>query len=127
MLPNTLGYFEIQSSKPAETVEFYKQIFGWNFTKDENLPIEYYRIETGGIMGAILARPVDVPPMQYGTNAFTCSFKVEHFDEVAEKILALGGQIAMPKFAVPGRCWQGYFIDNDHNVFGLFEVDEQAK
>ena len=25
----------------------------------------------------------------------------------------------MPKFAVPGRCWQGYFLDPDHNVFGI--------
>jgi hypothetical protein len=27
---------------------------------------------------------------------------------------------------VPGRCWQGYFLDADHNVFGIFEVDEKA-
>jgi predicted enzyme related to lactoylglutathione lyase len=41
--------------------------------------------------------------------------------------LALGGQVALPKFAVPGRCWQGYFIDLDGNTFGIFEVDENAK
>jgi len=32
----------------------------------------------------------------------------------------------MAKFAVPGRCWQGYFLDTDNNVFGIFEVDGNA-
>jgi uncharacterized protein len=32
----------------------------------------------------------------------------------------------MERFAVPGRCWQGYFVDCDGNVFGIFEVDESA-
>jgi uncharacterized protein len=35
--------------------------------------------------------------------------------------------VAMEKFAVPGVCWQGYFIDPDGNTFGLFQPDPQAK
>jgi hypothetical protein len=27
---------------------------------------------------------------------------------------------------VPGKCWQGYFIDTEGNTFGIFEVDEEA-
>ena len=53
--------------------------------------------------------------------------EVENFDEVSEKILQLGGKVALPKFAVPGVCWQGYFIDTDNNTFGIFQVDEAAK
>ena len=49
------------------------------------------------------------------------------FDAAAEKILALGGQTAMPKFAIPGKCWQGYFTDADHNTFGLVQIDENAQ
>jgi uncharacterized protein len=41
-------------------------------------------------------------------------------------ILENGGRVALPKFAIPGRCWQGYFIDVDNNVFDLFQVDENA-
>lgn len=33
----------------------------------------------------------------------------------------------MPKFAIAGRCWQGYFVDLDNNVFGIFEVDESVQ
>ena len=124
---NTIGYFEIQSSRPEREVEFYQKVFGWKFIKDENLPIEYYRIETNTINGGLLKRPAQIPPMQTGTNAFCCSVEVENFDKTQELILRNGGQLALPKFAVPGKCWQGYFIDADNNVFGIFEVDENAR
>ena len=124
---NTIGYFEIQSSDPKRDIKFYQSIFDWKFIKEEFVPIEYYRIETNGIKGGLLKRPANVPTPGSGTNAFTCSIQVESFDKTADLIMQAGGEIAVPKFAIPNRCWQGYFIDLDNNVFGLFEVDEQAK
>ena len=91
------------------------------------MPITYYRIETDGINGALLERPAKVPPQECGTNAFLCSVEVADFDETMTKVLENGGQVAMPKFAIPGRCWQGYFLDPDQNTFGVFQVDENAK
>jgi predicted enzyme related to lactoylglutathione lyase len=77
--------------------------------------------------GGLLKRPAPVPPASSGTNAFVCSVQVEDYDEIHQLIMEQGGQVALPKFAIPGRCWQGYFIDTDNNVFGIFEVDENAK
>ena len=124
---NTIGYFEIQSSDPKRDIKFYQAVFGWKFIKEEYVPIEYYRIETNSINGGLLKRPANVPPPQSGTNAFVCSVQVDSFDKTSELILKNGGQIAMPKFAIPSRCWQGYFVDLDNNTFGVFEVDEKAK
>jgi uncharacterized protein len=124
---NTIGYFEIQSSDPKREIEFYKNVFGWKFFREEFVPIEYYRIETNSINGGLLARPVKTPPMEYGTNAYVCSIQVANFDATSALILQNGGQIAMAKFAIPARCWQGYFLDKDNNTFGIFEVDEKAK
>lgn len=124
---NTIGYFEIQSSNPKREIEFYKNVFNWSFTRELNVPIEYYRIETNSINGGLLMRPATTPPAEFGTNAYTCSIQVADFDETENNILASGGKIAMAKFAIPNRCWQGYFIDPDNNVFGIFEVDENAK
>ncbi len=124
---NTIGYFEIQSSNPEREISFYKKVFGWAFIKEEFVPIEYYRIETNSIFGGLLKRPAPVPPPQTGTNAFVCSIQVDDFDKTSELILSNGGQIALPKFAIPSRCWQGYFVDQDNNTFGVFEVDENAK
>ncbi len=124
---NHLSFFEIQASDPEKLSSFYAAVFGWQFVKDPNLPIEYYRIQGAGAMGGLLKRPAETPPMEFGTNAFTCSMEVENFDKTAKLIIENGGIVAMEKFAVPGKCWQGYFVDIDHNVFGIFEVDEKAQ
>lgn len=124
---NTIKYFEIQADEPEKAVKFYTEIFDWKFTKDPHIPIDYWRIETEDLSGGLLKRPAKVPPPQSGTNAFVCSMQVENFDKTAEKILKNGGQIALEKFAVPGKCWQGYFLDPQGNTFGLFQVDEKAK
>jgi len=124
---NIIGYFEIQSSNPARDIRFYEAVFGWKFTKEEYVPIEYYRIETNSINGGLLQRPAPIPPAGTGTNAFVCSIQVENYDTTHQLIIDHGGQVALPKFAIPGRCWQGYYIDPDNNTLGIFEVNEQAK
>lgn len=124
---NSIAYFEIQSANPAVSARFYGQVFGWKFTLQEGLPIEYYRIESAGMHGGMFKRPADTPPLNCGTNAFTCSVEVTDFDAVAALIMENGGQVAMPKFAIPGLCYQGYFLDTDHNVFGIFEPNVNAQ
>lgn len=121
---NQITYFEIQATDPEKLIDFYRHVFGWNFDEQKGLPVRYWRIETVGISGGLLQRPSQIPPTHCGTNAYTCSMQVADFDATAEKILANGGQVAMPKFEVPGRCWQGYFIDPDNNVFGLVQIIE---
>ena len=119
-------YFEIQADDPARAVDFYKKVFGWKFDTVTGLPIAYWRIETGGARGGLLQRPAKTPPQECGTNAFCCSFEVGEFDAVANQIAAAGGIVALPKFAVPKVCWQGYFLDPEGNVFGIFQPDEEA-
>jgi predicted enzyme related to lactoylglutathione lyase len=118
-------YFEIQADDVNRAVSFYREVFGWSMEKEERLPIEYWRIETS--FGAILKRPTETPPVQFGTNAFVCSFEVSDFDDIARKIMDRGGRVALPKFAVPGVCWQGYFLDAENNTFGIFQPDNQAQ
>jgi len=120
-------YFEIQADDLEKARDFYSEVFGWKFVREENFPIEYWRIEMAGIYGGLLKRPVPIPPPPSGTNAYVCSMDVENFDQTADKILKKGGIVALEKFAVPGRCWQGYFLDLDGNTFGIFQVDEEAK
>ncbi len=124
---NTIGYFEIQSSDLRREIKFYETVFGWKFIREEFVPMEYYRIETNGINGGLLKRPAKIPPAESGTNAFVCSVQVDNFDKTGDLIISNGGQEALPKFAIPGRCWQGYFTDPDNNTFGIFEVDGNSR
>jgi hypothetical protein len=125
---NDPRYFELQADDPARAVAFYRAVFGWEGVRDEAVPIEFWRIDTrGGIEGAILTRPVAAPPERGGTNAAVISMQVESYDATADAIHDNGGLDALPKFAVPGRRWQGYFLDTEGNTFGVFEVDPDAR
>jgi len=120
-------YFEIQADDPARAISFYGHVFRWKFNEIKGLPISYWTIETGGSRGGLLQRPAKTPPPQCGTNAFVCSVEVDNFDETAAAIQRLGGIVALPKFAVPNTCWQGYFVDQEGNTFGIFQVDSNAR
>ena len=120
-------FFEIQADDLDRAENFYKTIFGWKFKPVPGLPVEYRSIDNGGVGGGLLKRPAKTPPQECGTNAFTCSFEVENFDKTAAAIEELKGIVALPKFAVQGKCWQGYFLDNEKNVFGIFQVDKNAR
>lgn len=123
---NAPSYFEIQVSDCARAIRFYSEVFGWQFTEVKGLPIEYWQIQTATYAGGLLNPGVAKPSGPQGTNAFTCSVEVADFDATAGKITGLGGIVAMAKFPIPGKCWQGYFIDSEGNVFGIFQVDEKA-
>lgn len=120
-------YFEIQADDPQRAIKFYVQVFGWKFSEVKGLPISYWKIETGGSRGGLLKRPAKTPPPECGTNAFVCSLEVANFDATAQTIEQLGAIVALPKFAVPNTCWQGYFVDLEGNTFGIFQVDPNAK
>ena len=131
---NRVIHFEIQAENPERAAKFYKKIFGWNIEKWQSPVMEYWMVMTAeknskepGINGGLLRRPAKTPPHECGTNAFVCTVGVENFDETAKKILAAGGIVAMPKFAIPKMAWQGYFLDTEGNTFGVHEPNENAK
>jgi predicted enzyme related to lactoylglutathione lyase len=125
-------HFEIQAADPRRAVEFYTSVFGWR-TEDwsEYVGATYIGLSTGagpGIDGAILGRPggenaeVGGPVM-----GAVLTIGVDDLDAVAERITAAGGTVALPKYALPGMAWQGYFHDTENNVFGLHQPDREAK
>ena len=123
---NNVAYFEIQANELEKLAAFYTEVFGWSFAKDPMIPVEYWRIQSDGMLGGLLKRPSPAPNSEKGANAFVCSIMVEDFDATAQKILKEGGKVALEKFAVVGKCWQGYFVDPQGNAFGIFQVDKHA-
>lgn len=130
---NRVVHFEIQASDPEQAAKFYREVFGWEITKWEGGSMEYWMVMTApkdskepGINGGLLRRPCPAPKPEQGTNAYVCTMQVENYDAMAEKILAAGGIVAMPKFALPGMAWQGYFLDTEGNTFGIHQPDPNA-
>ncbi len=85
------------------------------------------REEAGGINGGLVRRHGGAPTEGQAVSAFVCTLTVESFDQTAEKILASGGTVALPKMALTGMAWQGYFKDTEGNIFGIHQPDVNAK
>ncbi|MGP9602349.1 VOC family protein [Brachybacterium sp. AOP42-E1-35] len=106
-------------------------MFGWTSEDwSEYAGAPYFGLTTGtgsGIDGAVLGRPGGANPEVGGPVAGgVLTMGVADHDEIAAKILAAGGTEALPKHALPGMAWQGYFHDTENNVFGLHQPDPEA-
>lgn len=127
-------HFEIQAQEPERAIKFYTEVFAWKIDKWPGLDWDYWVVMTAdkdskepGINGGLLKSPAAQPPAECGTNAFVCTMQVENYDETEQKILAAGGKVAMPKFALAGMAWQGYYLDTEGNTFGIHQADLNAK
>ena len=66
------------------------------------------------------------PAPQQGTNAYVCTMGIGDYDATERKILDAGGQVALPKMALTGMAWQGYYLDTEGNTFGIHQPDPDA-
>lgn len=125
-------HFEIHATDLEAAKTFYAAAFGWEYQDySEFAGMPYFGIVTGpdtemGINGAIMQRMGSFDGPGAPVNGAVLTMGVADFDETAAKIEAAGGQVTLPKYALPGMAWQGYFMDTDGNVFGIHQPDENA-
>ncbi|MGD6802031.1 VOC family protein [Rossellomorea aquimaris] len=128
-----LVHFEIHVDEMERATKFYGTVFGWTFedwTDFAGMP--YMGAVTGGedqpgINGALMQRQGPPPEINQPMNGYACTMGVADYDATEAKILENGGQVAMPKYALPGMAWQGYYKDTEGNIFGIHQPDENAK
>lgn len=125
-------HFEIHVDDPDRAMTFYSVALGWQFQDYADFTgSPYWGVITGpedapGINGGLLRRPVAASKPGAGLNAFVCTVQVDDYDGTEAKILAAGGSVALPKAALQGMAWQGYYLDTEGNTFGLHQADENA-
>ena len=126
-MPNRIAHFEIYADDVERAANFYRAVFDWTISKWESPEMEYWMVMTGpkedttsGINGGLVKRQGVFAAG--AANAFVCTAVVDDFEVIAEKILAAGGKVAMPKFEIAGMAWQGYFLDTDGTTFGVRQV-----
>ncbi|MBM7649746.1 putative enzyme related to lactoylglutathione lyase [Bacillus ectoiniformans] len=126
-------HFEIHVEDMERAKKFYGEVFGWSFQDwSEYAGMPYFGAVTGdehepGINGALMKRQSASPETSQALNGFACTMGVEDYDATEAKILENGGKVAMPKHALPGMAWQGYYLDSEGNIFGIHQPDVNAK
>lgn len=136
-MSNRVVHFEIHAADPERAQAFYREVFGWTFPRWMEQP-PYWGVMAAaegsqerspglGINGGLMHRRGDPPKEGAPINAFVCTVQVDSFDDTHAKILSAGGTVAVPKHAIPGMAWQGFYKDTEGNVFGVHQPDEQAR
>ena len=138
-------HFEIHAADPEGLIKFYGEVFGWTFPVWMETPVKYWGVVTGprmdepgfadniGINGGLMKRMRQAPGQNieghkgHPVNAFVVTVQVVDYDATHTKIMNAGGIVALPKAAIPGMAWQGYYQDPDGNIFGLHQADKDAQ
>jgi uncharacterized protein len=132
-MQNRVVHFEIHASDPERAQKFYGEVFGWSFPKWLEQPPYWGAVSSSdgtadpGINGGLMFRHGDPAASGAPVNAFVCTIQVDEYDETHTKIIAAGGTVALPKQAIPGMAWQGYYTDTEGNIFGVHQADDQAR
>lgn len=132
-MSNRVSHFEIHADNIKRCKEFYTKVFGWKMIPYP-MPdgTTYWGIETGpkeetGINGGLVERRGPRPAENAPVFGYVCTLTVDSYDGSHEAIMANGGTIALPMFAIPGMAWQGYYKDTEGNIFGIHQPDTNAK
>jgi predicted enzyme related to lactoylglutathione lyase len=122
-------HFEIHADNPERAVRFYQTLLGWDFNKWDG-PQDYWLITTGpqeqpGINGGLIRRqgPID----GQAVIAYVCTVDVPSVDEYSRRATEAGGQVVVPKMAIPGVGWLVYCKDTEGNIFGMMQMDRGVK
>jgi predicted enzyme related to lactoylglutathione lyase len=97
---------EFVSNDTAATCEFFGNVFGLNFENFPGPTGDYFTFgsQEFGIGGAVLGVGENMP-----TPVSTPYFGVENLDTVLGLVEANGGNIVVPKTAVPNMGWFSWF------------------
>ncbi len=113
-MSNPVVHFEICVKDMDAGIDFYRNLFGWEITKDQNMT--YAMIRTGeDPEGGIFPAEGDMKPF------VTVYAKVEDIDAVLDKAERMGAFIIQRKKLITEQYgYYGMFADPDGNVIGLW-------
>jgi predicted enzyme related to lactoylglutathione lyase len=120
-------HFELPFDDAARANKFYADVFGWESSKFEGGPEEYYLQQTGGddepygIGGALIERAAAL-----NRGGTLVVLGVDDLDAYIGKVTAAGCEIVTPRTPIPGVGYFANFRDTEGNVVGMFQDDNGA-
>jgi predicted enzyme related to lactoylglutathione lyase len=127
---NKVVHFEIVATDPLRAIDFYVEVFDWEFTKWEEGEMDYWTIvsvpkNTPGAINGGLRREMgtDVKEHTKSVNSFVSIVAVESIDDILEKVEEHGGEILQPKMSVKKVGQLAYCFDTEGNMFGVLEPE----
>jgi uncharacterized protein len=126
---NRIIHFEIHAKDMDAMQKFYNEVFDWTLQDMGTEMGDYRVITTGpmmptepgdvGINGGMTPRQGDLPKPTDAVNAYVCIIAVDDTDSYVEKVIRLGGTLALAAMDVPTVGRLAYCKDPEGNVFGM--------
>jgi len=126
-MKNKLTHFAIYIDDIDRAKDFYSEIFGWEFNSygsSDFLQIKTNKSEASELIGALQSRKYS--PLNEKIIGFECSIEVANVDNTIKSVTENGGEIVMPKNAIPYVGWLTKFLDTEGNIVCAIEYDNSA-
>jgi uncharacterized protein len=128
-MANHLSHFAVCVDDTERARAFYTGVFGWGF--EPYGPPGFYRLHTDGpgksgrVPGAMQKRFEIVPGVVL--SGYECTISVPKIDATIAVIQKRGGEILMPKAAIPGVGTLVRFRDTEGNVVCAMQYEDPAR
>ena len=121
----TIVHFDVASDDLERAKRFYEALFNWEMESAPGMT-DYYLIETTDLEGK---RGVGGGLGKRGepNQRITSYIGVDSVDDYSSKVKKLGGKVIQSKMTVPGWGYLAICMDTEHNMFGLWQDDKDAK
>lgn len=123
-----MTHFAIHIDDIERAKSFYDRVFDWGFNsygQDDFLQIKADKSENGELIGAMQSRKYS--PVREKIIGLECTIGVESIDETIEKVKNNGGQVLMPKTAIPYVGYIAKFLDTEGNLICGMQYDNSAR
>lgn len=127
-MQHKLTHFAIHTDDIARAKRFYGSVFGWGFASygaSDFMQIKTDESADGQLIGALQSRSYS--PVTEKVIGLECTIGVADVDEIVRKVEGGGGQILMPKTAIPYVGWIVKFLDTEGNLICAMQTDPTAK
>lgn len=127
-MKNKLTHFAIHIDDMERAKKFYDEVFEWGFNsygQNDFLQIKADKTEHGELIGALQSRKYS--PLPEKIIGLECTISVENIDEIIEKVKGNGGQVVMPKTAIPFVGYIAKFLDTEGNLICAMQYDNSAR
>jgi uncharacterized protein len=127
-MKNKMTHFAIHIDNIDRAKNFYDDVFEWGFQsygQSDFLQIKADKTETGELIGALQSRKYS--PVPEKIIGLECTVSVENVDDILEKVKTNGGQLLMPKTAIPYVGWIAKFLDTEGNLICVMQYDNSVR
>jgi uncharacterized protein len=127
-MKNKMTHFAVHIDDMDRAKHFYEKVFEWGFTSygpSDFLQIKADKTENGELIGALQARKYS--PVKEKIIGLECTISVENLDEIMHRVENNGGQILLPKMAIPYVGWIAKFLDTEGNLVCAMQSDNSAR